>query len=209
MTIFDFHTHAFVDSLASRALSGLEQTSGISPSTDGTIAGLRDMMRSRDISAAMLLPVATKPSQQTTINNWAASVMGGGLYACGSVHPDAEDAVKEVERIAQLVKPDGVAAVILPSSILNKENGSFIAARESLLTHFYIRAIAQFGSKGGTMTNGTMCRISPLMPPRFSRPLNIRPKRSSEALWLPLKTSRGCGAMRISMTSPSRWNPKN
>ncbi|MBQ1464327.1 MAG: amidohydrolase [Ruminococcus sp.] len=102
MTIFDFHTHAFVDSLASRALSGLEQTSGISPSTDGTIAGLRNMMRSRNISAAMLLPVATKPSQQTTINNWAASVMGGCLYACGSVHPDAEDAVKEVERIAQL-----------------------------------------------------------------------------------------------------------
>ncbi len=60
-----------------------------------------------------------------------------------------------VERIAQLVKPDGVAAVILPSSILNKENGSFIAARESLLTNFYIRAIAQFGSKtfGATGTN--------------------------------------------------------
>ena len=60
-----------------------------------------------------------------------------------------------VERIAPLVKPDGVAAVILPSSILNKENGSFIAARESLLTNFYIRAIAQFGSKtfGATGTN--------------------------------------------------------
>ena len=60
-----------------------------------------------------------------------------------------------VERIAQLVKPLGVAAVILPSSILNKENGSFVAAREFLLTNFYIRAIAQFGSKtfGATGTN--------------------------------------------------------
>ena len=49
----------------------------------------------------------------------------------------------------------GVAAVILPSSILNKEMESFIAARESLLKNFFIRAIVQFGSKtfGATGTN--------------------------------------------------------
>lgn len=60
-----------------------------------------------------------------------------------------------VERISQLVKPEGVAAVILPNSILNKENESFIAARETLLKNFMIRAIAQFGSKtfGATGTN--------------------------------------------------------
>ena len=60
-----------------------------------------------------------------------------------------------VERIAQLVKPEGIAAVVLPSSILNKENESFIAARESILKNFYIRAIAQLGSKtfGATGTN--------------------------------------------------------
>lgn len=60
-----------------------------------------------------------------------------------------------VERIAQLVKPKGIAAVILPSSILNKENESFICARESLLKNFSIRAIAQMGSKtfGATGTN--------------------------------------------------------
>ena len=60
-----------------------------------------------------------------------------------------------VERIAQLLKPLGVAAVILPSSILNKEMESFIGARESLLQNFFIRAIVQFGSKtfGATGTN--------------------------------------------------------
>lgn len=60
-----------------------------------------------------------------------------------------------VERISQLVKPDGVAAVILPSSILNKENESFIGARETILQNFKIRAIAQLGSKtfGATGTN--------------------------------------------------------
>ena len=60
-----------------------------------------------------------------------------------------------VERIAQLVKPKGIAAVVLPSSILNKENNSFVGARESLLKNFIIRSIVQFGSKtfGATGTN--------------------------------------------------------
>lgn len=60
-----------------------------------------------------------------------------------------------VERISQLVKPAGVAAIVLPSSILNKENESFIGARETILKNFMIRAIAQFGSKtfGATGTN--------------------------------------------------------
>ena len=60
-----------------------------------------------------------------------------------------------VERIAQLLKPNGVAAVVLPSSILNKENESFVAARESLLENFKIKAIVTLGSKtfGATGTN--------------------------------------------------------
>lgn len=102
MQYFDFHTHAFTDSLAERALAKLEQTSGIAPATDGTVRDLRRIMRENNICGAMLLPVATKPSQQTAINNWAAEIMGDGLYCCGSVHPDAEDALAETERIKKL-----------------------------------------------------------------------------------------------------------
>ena len=62
-----------------------------------------------------------------------------------------------VERISQLLKAGGIAAVILPSSILNKDGGSFIVAREKILQNFYIRAIVEFGSKTfsatGTKTN--------------------------------------------------------
>lgn len=60
-----------------------------------------------------------------------------------------------VERISQLLKPNGVVSVILPSSILNKENESFIAAREAILKNFNIIAIASLGSKtfGDTGTN--------------------------------------------------------
>ena len=60
-----------------------------------------------------------------------------------------------VERIAQLLKPQGVASVILPSSILSNDSASYTGAREQLLQNFYIRGIAAFGSKtfGATGTN--------------------------------------------------------
>lgn len=60
-----------------------------------------------------------------------------------------------IERIAQLLKPKGIAAVILPSSILSNDSASYTGAREQLLQNFLIRAIVQFGSKtfGATGTN--------------------------------------------------------
>ncbi len=60
-----------------------------------------------------------------------------------------------VERIGQLLKPRGIAAVILPSSILSNDSASYTGARELLLQNFYIRAIVAFGSKtfGATGTN--------------------------------------------------------
>lgn len=50
-----------------------------------------------------------------------------------------------VERIAQILKPLGIASVILPVSILNKDNNSFIAAREEILKNFRIKAITHLG----------------------------------------------------------------
>ena len=60
-----------------------------------------------------------------------------------------------VERISQLLRPTGIAAVVLPSSILSNDSGSYIAAREQILQNFFVRAISQFGSKtfGATGTN--------------------------------------------------------
>lgn len=60
-----------------------------------------------------------------------------------------------VERIAQLLRPKGIAAVILPSSILSNDSASYSGARQVLLQNFLIRAIVQFGSKtfGATGTN--------------------------------------------------------
>lgn len=107
--IFDFHTHAFSETIAERAISSLLDTTKHSESTrnmiaytDGTLSGLKRLMNESGVDCSMILPIATKPTQQTTINNWASEVMGGNIYCCGTVHPDAENAVAEVERIKQL-----------------------------------------------------------------------------------------------------------
>lgn len=78
-----------------------------------------------------------------------------------------------VERIAQLLKPGGIAAVILPSSILNKDGKSFIYAREQLLQNFNIKAIVQLGSKtfGATGTNTVIMFLEKYQEPPKVRDL--------------------------------------
>ena len=69
---------------------------------------------------------------------------------------DSDDIeVPFVERIAQLLKPRGIAAVVLPSSILSNGDKGTTSARDILLRNFMLRGIAQFGSKtfGATGTN--------------------------------------------------------
>lgn len=60
-----------------------------------------------------------------------------------------------VERAKQLLKAGGVAAIVLPASLLSNGGGVYMRAREILLQHFDIVAIAEFGSGtfGKTGTN--------------------------------------------------------
>lgn len=96
----DFHTHAFADKIAERAMQQLSQTASVKPYTDGTLKGLKEKMRKSGINAAVVLPIATKPSQHEVLNKWAADINGkDGIYALGSVHPDGNDAVSYLERI--------------------------------------------------------------------------------------------------------------
>lgn len=102
--VIDFHTHCFPDHLAQRAVSRLSEVGGgLVPYTDGTLAGLRRRMAQDGIDAAVVLNIATKPAQQTNVNNFAAAINNEkDIFAFGSVHPDAEDAFDELERIKEL-----------------------------------------------------------------------------------------------------------
>lgn len=52
-----------------------------------------------------------------------------------------------VERAVQLLKSDGIAAIILPSTILSKAIGSYVEARSLIVKNFYIRSIVSLEGK--------------------------------------------------------------
>lgn len=108
--LIDFHTHAFADPLAPRAIASLSAASGgLTPQTDGTYQGLIQNMDKCGVDHSVLLTIATKPTQQTRINDWAASLNQGRVSVFGSIHPDASDVFEELERIRSL----GLAGVKL------------------------------------------------------------------------------------------------
>lgn len=86
--IIDIHTHCFPDALASRAVSSLARTSGLTPFSDGTTAGLKTNMLSAGVDISVLQPIATKPDQTISINKWAYELNVEGLVSFGTVHPD-------------------------------------------------------------------------------------------------------------------------
>jgi type I restriction enzyme M protein len=73
-----------------------------------------------------------------------------------------------IERAKQLLKTGGVAAIVLPSSILSNGNSIYVRAREILIQYFDIVAIVEFGSgtfgKTGTNTVTLFLRRKPTAP---------------------------------------------
>ena len=59
--IIDFHTHIFPDKIAAGVISQLSSAGGITPHTDGTLAGLKKSMKDGGIDASVVLPVPDGP----------------------------------------------------------------------------------------------------------------------------------------------------
>ncbi len=102
--VIDFHTHAFPDRLAPRAIEKISRaTGGAVPVRDGTLGSL-SQQSAEDGARAVLLAIATNAHQMHSVNDWAAWAMADERVAAafGSVHPDAPDALEEIDRIAAL-----------------------------------------------------------------------------------------------------------
>lgn len=103
MRVIDFHTHVFPDELASSAIATLEaEGHGVKASFPGTVDGLLAEMERAGIEMAVTQPVATRPSQVRSINDWAAATASDRIVPFGAMHPDLEDAPAEIERMAGL-----------------------------------------------------------------------------------------------------------
>ena len=99
--LIDFHTHAFPEQIAPRALQTLSYAAGgLKPQTEGTVASLKEQLKKDGVDLAVVLSIATNPGQQKKVNDFAIAVNEDPmLFAFGSVHPEAEDALEELERI--------------------------------------------------------------------------------------------------------------
>lgn len=104
-TIVDFHVHAFPDDVAERAIEALLTSYGAEAATNGTISHLLQHMQKTGVDYSVLQPVATKPSQVHSINDWAASHTDPSLISFGGIHPGYNDVAGEIDRIVDLGLP--------------------------------------------------------------------------------------------------------
>lgn len=102
--VIDFHTHAFPDKIAPRAIEKLSLASGgLFPYTDGTLDGLALRMKESSVDVSVVLSIATNAHQMRSVNDFAASIdQRERFVAFGSVFPFAPDACEELERIAAM-----------------------------------------------------------------------------------------------------------
>ena len=102
--IIDFHTHAFPDALAEKAMKVLtgNLTIDLKPVRDGTITSLIARMDEWGIDKSVLAPIVTKASQIKTLNEWAASVNGDRIVALGSIFPNSGNYIEEIDFVCSL-----------------------------------------------------------------------------------------------------------
>ena len=101
--IIDFHTHAFPDELAERAIKVLleeaQKIYDVRAYLDGKVSSLLASMDRSGIEKSVICSIATRPSQFDPILEWSRQVMSDRIIPFPSLHPEAKDAVEQVQRV--------------------------------------------------------------------------------------------------------------
>ena len=96
----DFHTHAFPDALAPRAMQTLlAEAPGIKAYLNGTVADLLRSMDQAGIEKSVVCCIATKPDQFEPILRWCTAIRSERLIPFPSVHPAdpaCSDAIRRI-----------------------------------------------------------------------------------------------------------------
>ena len=106
--IFDIHTHAYPDAIASRAVDSLADFYSLPVEGDGTHAQLEDEMTQIKSIGFLLFAVAINPHQVHKVNDSVAAFVHqsrerGFLTAgFGGIHQDSPDMEEEIERMLTL-----------------------------------------------------------------------------------------------------------
>jgi predicted TIM-barrel fold metal-dependent hydrolase len=101
MRIIDMHAHVFPEKIAAAAIDSLEGEGGVIAYYDGTVAGLVEAMDRAGVERSLIAPVATKPSQVESINDWVISLDRSRIIPFGAMHPEFDDPAAEMARLAE------------------------------------------------------------------------------------------------------------
>lgn len=98
MKIVDIHSHTFPDSIAERAISKLEKSSGCKAIGSGLQKDLLLSMQASGVDISVAAPVATSPnSHSINLKSIAArEKFGDLLYFLGALHPETPDIPGEI-----------------------------------------------------------------------------------------------------------------
>jgi len=107
--IIDFHTHAFPDALADKAMAVLEKNACVKAVLDGRLSSLLKSMDSSGIDKSVVCSIATKPSQFDPIIEWSSSVRSDRIIPLLSVHPSDPDCSEKMK----IVKAEGFKGIKL------------------------------------------------------------------------------------------------
>lgn len=99
----DFHTHAFPDAIADKALATLQGSSGVKAFLDGRVSTLLTSMDKAGIEKSLVCSIATKPSQFEPILQWSKTIRSERILPLLSVHPDDSEYAEKI----RIVKGEG------------------------------------------------------------------------------------------------------
>ncbi len=98
--IIDFHTHAFPDQVAARAVPALAKNGGVQAHLDGTVDALLASMDGAGIERSVVCSIATRAEQFESIFRWCQEIRSPRITPLPSVYPGDPQAVQRVEEIA-------------------------------------------------------------------------------------------------------------
>lgn len=99
--IIDFHTHAFPDSIAARAIPALAGEGKIPAHTEGTVSSLLASMDRAGIDVSVICSIATRPSQFASILAWSSTIGSPRLVPLPSIHPADRDGPAKVFQLKE------------------------------------------------------------------------------------------------------------
>lgn len=100
--LIDFHVHTFPESIAERTLlyllGKMRDTYKVNQKLNygGTPELLLQSMEETGVDISVTMPIATKPSQYTTINRFAQEIRSDKIISFGTIHPMDTDIKQKV-----------------------------------------------------------------------------------------------------------------